>query len=264
LSCVQNVQPSPEDCNNLDDDCDGQVDEGNPGGGGSCLMTLFGICSAGTIQCQGGSLSCVQNIFPIVEICNGLDDDCNGITDEGLGGGACDGPDSDLCMEGVSSCVIGLPACNDNTGSSVDICNGFDDDCDSASADGSEDPQNGVACDGGDSDFCMEGTKVCTAGVMTCTDVTDENVESCNGLDDDCDGIVDESASSSCSSIPNGSPVCSGGTCQVGFCNAGFGDCDGSNANGCEISLLTSNSHCGSCGNWCTTNQTCFAGVCMN
>ena len=54
IQCVQNVQPSAETCNGVDDDCDGgyvimsqsqarmtlthvdSVDEGNPDGGASC------------------------------------------------------------------------------------------------------------------------------------------------------------------------------------------------------------------------------------
>jgi hypothetical protein len=67
-------------CNNLDDDCDGATDEGNPGGGGSCVTGLDGICSAGTTACMAGGLQCVQNQQAQAEICtNNLDDDCNGV-----------------------------------------------------------------------------------------------------------------------------------------------------------------------------------------
>ena len=82
LTCVQNIQPSPETCNGLDDDCDGAVDEGNPGGGGACNTGLLGVCAAGTQHCQSGALQCIQNVPAGTEICNGLDDDCDGAVDE--------------------------------------------------------------------------------------------------------------------------------------------------------------------------------------
>jgi N-acetylneuraminic acid mutarotase len=54
----------------------------------------------------------------------------------------------------------------------------------------------------------------------------------------------------------------------VAACAAGFANCDGSSSNGCEVSLLTSTSHCGMCGRACPgagtpgTMVTCTAGVC--
>jgi hypothetical protein len=92
--------PGTETCNGLDDNCDGQVDEDNPGGGGSCQTGLQGACSAGILQCQSGALQCVQNNQPSAEICgNGLDDDCDGTADnldtdgDGYLNGACQGYD---------------------------------------------------------------------------------------------------------------------------------------------------------------------------
>lgn len=84
LVCQQNQQPQSESCNGDDDDCDGQTDEGNPGGGASCSTGLMGICAAGTVTCTGGMLVCQQNQMAQTENCsNQLDDDCDGQTDEG-------------------------------------------------------------------------------------------------------------------------------------------------------------------------------------
>ena len=47
-----------EVCNGLDDDCDGVVDEGNPGGGASCSTGLPTPCDTGTTLCTGGALIC--------------------------------------------------------------------------------------------------------------------------------------------------------------------------------------------------------------
>jgi hypothetical protein len=52
-----------EVCNGLDDDCDGVVDDGNPGGGGYCHTGLPGLCDAGTETCMNGALSC-QPVLP--------------------------------------------------------------------------------------------------------------------------------------------------------------------------------------------------------
>jgi hypothetical protein len=82
LFCVQNEQARAESCDGRDDDCDGAVDEGNPGGGGTCSTGQVGVCSAGTMACSGGALRCVQNTASGPEWCDGLDNDCDGSTDE--------------------------------------------------------------------------------------------------------------------------------------------------------------------------------------
>src|SRR5262245_38242261 len=75
-----------------------------------------------------------------------------------------------------------------------ELCNGLDDDCDPATPDGSQDPQVGAACDGADGDSCLEGTNSCFASSLACSDATGTTAELCNGdgLDEDCDGAVDE------------------------------------------------------------------------
>jgi len=74
----------------------------------------------------------------------------------------------------------------------TEVCDGLDNDCDAASADGSEDPLVGTACDGPDSDLCMEGTNACAAGTLTCSDTTGNDLEICDdSMDNDCDGNAD-------------------------------------------------------------------------
>ncbi len=60
-ACSGSVGPSPEICDGLDNDCNGAVDDGNPGGGGSCNTGKPGVCGPGTYDCSGGGLVCTQN-----------------------------------------------------------------------------------------------------------------------------------------------------------------------------------------------------------
>ena len=121
LVCVQNFLPQTEICNGLDDDCNGQVDEGDPGGGGSCATGLPGIGAAGTEQCQGGSLVCVQDNSPQTEICNGLDDDCDGSVDEdwpqSVNNGTLDCSAGSLGL----TCAPGYDDCDGNTANGCEV-----------------------------------------------------------------------------------------------------------------------------------------------
>ncbi len=81
--CIGETTPSLEACNNLDENCNGLVDDGNPGGGGACFSGQPGICSEGVQTCMAGDYTCVQTQQPVGEICfNALDDNCDGSVDE--------------------------------------------------------------------------------------------------------------------------------------------------------------------------------------
>jgi hypothetical protein len=67
-------------------------------------------------------------------------------------------------------------------------------------------------------------------------------------------------------SLPNvATPTCAAGQCAVGTCSAGFGNCDGQAATGCETDLTSDNFNCGTCGKDCSfTNGggACASGGC--
>ncbi len=73
----------------------------------------------------------------------------------------------------------------------------------------------------------------------------------CNGLAaDGCE--ADLASPQSCGAcgntcvVPQATAICNAGSCAIGSCDPGFGDCDGNAANGCETGL-TSASDCGAC-----------------
>ena len=87
--CGGEVLPSPEICDGLDNDCNGQVDDNitplscytGPNG-----TAGVGLCKAGIQTCTGGKWgACTDEVLPVAEVDgNGLDDNCNGIKDEGF------------------------------------------------------------------------------------------------------------------------------------------------------------------------------------
>ncbi|MEZ4222945.1 MAG: MopE-related protein [Polyangiaceae bacterium] len=83
--CVGESLPKVESCNGQDDDCDGNLDNGNPGGGASCTTGQPGVCKDGTMRCSAGKVSCQPNTPASSEQCNLLDDNCNGSCDESAG-----------------------------------------------------------------------------------------------------------------------------------------------------------------------------------
>jgi len=92
-----NIHPNAQEiCNGIDDNCNGQIDEGevcnicnpNQTQNRQCGVSNIGICTFGieTRTCQSngqwGSYNGCNAIFPINEICNGIDENCNGIIDD--------------------------------------------------------------------------------------------------------------------------------------------------------------------------------------
>ena len=73
---------APEECNNIDDDCNGAIDDGIPDQGECDADGGVGNCAKGVGTCKAGVIECPNN-EPSAEKCNGKDDDCNGKTDDG-------------------------------------------------------------------------------------------------------------------------------------------------------------------------------------
>eukprot|EP01113_Clastostelium_recurvatum_P028273 TRINITY_DN34232_c0_g1_i1.p1 TRINITY_DN34232_c0_g1~~TRINITY_DN34232_c0_g1_i1.p1 ORF type:complete len:136 (+),score=16.47 TRINITY_DN34232_c0_g1_i1:368-775(+) len=61
------------------------------------------------------------------------------------------------------------------------------------------------------------------------------------------------------------SGFCSSGPCvAIETCSNDYANCNGILGDGCEANLMSSTSHCGSCGQACAPGQTCSAGTCVS
>lgn len=256
-----NINPAAaEVCDAIDNNCDGQVDEGLDVAHGSCepdvpenidpLELNYGPESQckykpGEIVCSEGQLICdgAEFIGPTPEMCNGLDDDCDGEIDYTIGeqGGVED--EGSLCGSNVGICEYGRTSCITQDMQCIggvepitilpDSCDGLDTDCDGQT---DEDAQPRL---------CSNGCP--TAGVQLCQDGEwtpcsapapgNEADDPCNGVDDDCDGQIDEGQECPCSpdevgaNAPDCSPqemIASGLTCGTGKknCECDNGDCE--------------------------------------
>ena len=140
--------------------------------------------------------------------------DCDGVTDDGLGwfdpeiattgplGAACNGIGQ--CGAGVVECTTSgtnIPTCSTNPNGSayvfaIETCNNLDDDCDGLTdnTDGALTP--GVQCTLTGVCNAANVIATCTAGQWDCdySDVAGYEVTelTCDGLDNDCDGLTDE------------------------------------------------------------------------
>jgi hypothetical protein len=223
-ACEGEITPQPEVCNYADDDCDGIIDDlpeitdaaviakcNSPAcsasGYADAAITCWGpdpgICGAGVKSCAPGPAAgtptgCNEFIHtPAQEVCNGIDDDCNGKIDDGLDQeGPCDVPDGATWPPDANPLEAG--------------------------PDGAV--ENRVMGE------CLHGQLACVPTGCTehgCADAGDQCFpsqpayqESCNGKDDDCNGIIDDKA---CANSPSTYVYCCVyGTNTTGYCTSSY------------------------------------------
>ncbi len=217
--------PTAEKCDEVDHDCDGNNYNGFDDLNEECTVGVGACANTGTYVCKadgsGTECSAVEGT-PTAEKCDEVDHDCDGNNYNGF----------DVLNE---ECTVGVGACANNgtyvckadgsgTECSVqpldvavqEICgDGIDNDCDGEVDNGCAtcdyDPLKdriGEACNTGGEGVCNAGTYICENYVIICKPNITASAELCDGLDNDCDGEVDEDFTGLGSKCSRGSEDC--------------------------------------------------------
>lgn len=297
------IAPGSELCGNgLDDDCDGQADEGfdigaacDNGGLGRCFARGVTACRAdGT-----GTFCDAVGDAPGVEECNAIDDDCDGFVDEGLSGQVdlADGTDNDC--DGLVDEDVPQPAvCGDGVKVAPEAC----DDGNARSGDGCSSlcrTEPGFICTGQGANSCRDVNEctqpVCdpnaacanTRGGYTCTCLEgfEGNGVVCSEVDECADApclngalCIDEVAAFTCACAAGfAGPLCEVDLddCAASPCLNGAACVDGVDSFSCVCAPGWMGATCaapdpcavgsGACddGDPCTAGDVCVAGACL-
>ena len=224
-ACEGAVEPIDELCNGLDDDCDGRTDEGvqttfyrdADGDGRGSAGTTMQACSApsGFVASSNDCNDACATCYPgRTEVCDGLNNDCDAGTDEGVLNTFyrdMDGDSYGTPSMPTTGCtapagyVANDDDCNDSCMScrpgGTEVCDGQNNDCDSATDEGVlvtfyRDADGDTY---GNPSMVMQACAA-AAGYVTrggdCNDACDVcfpgNVETCDGLDNNCAAGADE------------------------------------------------------------------------
>ena len=223
---LKQVHPgATEICNELDDNCNGQTDEGvkiisyqdadHDGYGNLLVKHVTCVLAPADVTNSTDCDDTRASVHPdSSEICDELDNNCNGITDEGVLIAFYQDADGDTFGNVLTKKMACLPGPQDVTNSTdcddthasvypkaPEICDGFDNDCNGQTDEGVQTTYFADVDQDGYGNLLV--TKMaCTAPSgygLNSTDCNDLDkfvhpnaIEICNKIDDNCDGQTDE------------------------------------------------------------------------
>jgi len=185
-SCDPFLGAAVETCDGKDNDCDGKTDEDL--GKTTCGK---GVCNHTVDNCLNGQKQVCNPLEGAAqETCDGKDNDCDGPVDEELGSTTCG---KGLCLHTVNNCVNGQPVvCDPLAGSSTEVCDGKDNDCDGSTDEGFPDTDKDGNPDCTDPDDDNDGTPDGSDCGPLDASIHPGAPEVCNNVDDNCNGAADE------------------------------------------------------------------------
>ncbi len=202
---------------------------------------MCGKTCPGGASCSGGSCICAAKGTDTVTMC-AAGGTCIDLTIDANNCGRCGQvcPTGTHCSGGGCVCTGTLALCGTT--------------CVDTTTDNANCGACGHACPSGSA--CQGSTCVCASPLTMCSGAcVDENndVANCGACGKKCSG---GNAAWRCSQ--SGTT----GACAISSCNAGFADCDGNPANGCEAALASDATNCGGCGRQCPLTASCTTGAC--
>lgn len=212
------------------------------------------ICPAGRGDCNADpDDGCEVNLATDAENCG----TCGSLCTVANGTGKCTatGCAIDRCDAGFADCDGRYDnGCETNTATSIDHCGACGETCTIA---------GGTArCEGGE---CK--VRTCDSGRGDCDGNPDNGCETNVNTNQTHCGACAAAGGVNCNTIyANATATCQSGACSFVSCQAGYGNCNSSLTDGCEVNLRTDAAHCGSCSTQCstvnTTSNQCIDGTC--
>ncbi|MFT3712556.1 MAG: MopE-related protein [Archangium sp.] len=270
-----------EQCDGIDNDCDNRIDEdfdltSNPLHCGMCnracsapfASTACTNSSCGITSCNAGRANCNGQYVDGCEVNTNVElNNCGGCNQQCAPQNATPRCNMGSCQ--IQSCNTNWANCNNqvsdgcevNTTTSTQNCGGCGMACNLANA--APVCLNGICAIGS----CLPGfynlNNTALDGCEYACSVTNNGVEACDNVDNDCDGTIDEGFNLSndlnncgmcgrqCVAPNVTNAACVAGSCTVVQCAANTVNCNLQFPDGCEVNTSGDVNNCGSCGNMC-------------